>query len=363
MSYKLFIPGPIAVSDKTYKAMTQPVFGHRSKDFVELYQSIQPSLQELFYTKDPVFVSTSSAWGVMEGVLRSISGKRVLNCCNGAFSDKWNDVSNRMDKPADALKFEWGQAVDPDAIREKLSTGDYDAITFIHNETSTGVMSPIEDIMAVVREFPDVISIVDTVSSFSVVKIDKDALGIDILLTGSQKALALPHGMALFSVSERAFKRAESLSGRGYYFDLLEFKKNHEKGMTPSTPIIPLMFALKSKIEDIMEEGVENRYARHARLNGLVHDWVKKNGFEFFATPVEYASKSLTCVANNRDLDLPTFIAELKKRHNCVIDGGYGKVKGKTFRISNMGDETDETISTLLSQLDGLIADGIGLPQ
>ncbi|MGB0371672.1 MAG: pyridoxal-phosphate-dependent aminotransferase family protein [Opitutales bacterium] len=363
MSYKLFIPGPIAVSEKTYQAMTQPVFGHRSKDFVALYQSIQPSLQEMFYTKDPVFISTSSAWGVMEGVLRSVCTKRVLNCCNGAFSDKWNDVSNRMDIAADALKFDWGQPVDPEAVREKLSTGEYDAITFIHNETSTGVMSPIEDIMAVVREFPDVISIVDSVSSFSAVKIDKDALGIDILLTGSQKALALPPGMALFSVSDKAFQKAETVSGRGYYFDLLEFKKNHEKGMTPSTPIIPLMFALKSKIEDIFEEGLETRYARHERLNGLVHAWVKKNGFEFFANPVSCASKSLTCVANNRDLDLPAFIAALKARHNCVIDGGYGKVKGKTFRISNMGDETDETISTLLSQLDGLLADGIGLPQ
>ena len=363
MSYKLFIPGPIDVSDKTYKAMTQPVFGHRSQDFVELYQSIQPGLQQLFYTQDPVFISTSSAWGVMEGVLRSVCSKGVLNCCNGAFSDKWNDVSNRMDKPAEALKFDWGQPVDPEAVRAQLSTGKFDTITFIHNETSTGVMSPIEEIMEVVREFPDVISIVDSVSSFSVLKIDKDALGIDILLTGSQKALALPPGMAIFSVSEKAFKKAETLSGRGYYFDLIEFKKNHEKGMTPSTPIIPLMFALQSKIEDILEEGMENRYARHARLNSLVHEWVKKNGFEFFATPTQYASKSLTCVANNRGLDLPAFIAELKKRHNCVIDGGYGKVKGKTFRISNMGDETDETIATLLSQLDGLLADGIGLPE
>ena len=363
MSYKLFIPGPIDVSPKTYQAMTQPVFGHRSADFVNLYQSIQPSLQTLFYTKDPVFISTSSAWGVMEGVLRSVCTKGVLNCCNGAFSDKWNDVSSCMDLENEALKFDWGQPVDPEAVREKLSTGKFDVITFIHNETSTGVMSPIEDIMAVVREFPEVIAIVDSVSSFSAVNIDKDALGIDILLTGSQKALALPPGLALFSVSEKAFKRAEGKTGRGYYFDLLEFKKNHEKGMTPSTPIISLMFGLKSVLEDIFEEGLENRYARHARLNGLVHDWVKKNGFEFFATPVSCASKSLTCVANNRDLDLPAFIAELKKRHNCVIDGGYGKVKGKTFRISNMGNETDETISTLLAQLDAILADGIGLPQ
>ena len=361
MSYKLYIPGPIEVSDKTYAAMTTPVFGHRSTDFVGLYQSIQPSLQKLFYTRDPVFISTSSAWGIMEGALRNLCQKKVLNCMSGAFSDKWYDVSKRMGLEADALEFEWGTPVNPEAIRARLSTGEYDVITLVHNETSTGVMSPIEAIMDVIREFPDVISVVDTVSSFSAVKIDKDALGIDVMLLGTQKALALPPGMALFAVSDRAMDRAEATPGRGYYFDFIEFKKNHAKGMTPSTPVIPLMFALKSKLEDIEAEGLEARYARHAHLNAMVHEWVRKHDFEFFATPYEVASKTLTCVKNNRELNLPVFIATLKDRYNCVIDGGYGKIKGKTFRISNMGDETEDSMATLLSQLDTLINEGIGL--
>ena len=151
MSYKLFIPGPIAVSEKTLRAMTQPMIGHRSPDFVKLYQSIQPDLQALFYTKDPVYLSTSSAWGVMEGALRNVVAKKVLNCMNGAFSDKWNDVAQRCGKAAGTLKFEWGQPVDPEAVRKELATGQYDAITFIHNETSTGTMSDISAIMAVVR--------------------------------------------------------------------------------------------------------------------------------------------------------------------------------------------------------------------
>ncbi|MFW5882975.1 MAG: pyridoxal-phosphate-dependent aminotransferase family protein [Verrucomicrobiota bacterium] len=359
VSYKLFIPGPIEVSQKTYKAMTTPVFGHRSKDFVALYESVQPGLKKLFYTDDPVFISTSSAWGVMEGCLRSITQKKVLNCCCGAFSDKWYNVTQSMGLEADAYQVEWGEALDPEAIRERLATGEYDVITLVHNETSTGVMNPLPEIAAVLREFPEVISVVDTVSSFSAVKIEKDALGIDIMLTGSQKALAMPPGMALFSVSERAFARAEQIETRGYYFDLLEFKKNHEKGMTPSTPIIPLIFALKSKLEDIFEEGVEARYARHAKLNAMVHEWVARNGFELFADP-NHASKSLTCVANNRDIDLPALIATLKKNANCVIDGGYGKVKGKTFRISNMGDETEVTIGQLLKDLDAALAEVTG---
>ncbi len=356
MSYKLFIPGPIEVSAKTLQAMGTPMIGHRSKDFVELYQSIQPRLQSLFYTQDPVYLSTSSSWGMMEGAIRNVTAKKVLNCMNGAFSDKWFDVSKRCGKDAGALKFEWGTPVCPDALRKELSTGQYDAVTLIHNETSTGTMSDIEALMAVVREFPEVISIVDCVSSFSVLPIEKDKLGIDVLITGTQKALALPPGLALCSVSERARKRAEQVPGRGYYFDFLEFQANHEKGMTPSTPAISLIYALRSKLDDIFEETPQKRYERHAKNNALVHAWVAKNGFELFPEK-QFASKSLTCVKNTREIDVAALNAALKARYNCVIDGGYGKIKGKTFRISNMGDETEQTISTLLANLDTLLSE------
>lgn len=354
MSYKLFIPGPVEVSQKTYDAMTTPVFGHRSADFVELYQSIQPDLQKLFYTDDPVFLSTSSAWGVMEGALRNLTARKVLNCMSGAFSDKWFDVARRCGKSAKDLRFEWGQPVDPEAIRRELATGEFDSITIIHNETSTGTMNPLAEIMAVVREFPEVISIVDCVSSFSALAIKKDELGIDVLLTGSQKALALPPGLALFSVSKRALERAKTLEDRGYYFDFLEFLANHKKGMTPSTPTIPHIFALRSKLEDIFSEGLEKRYARHATLNKMVHQWVRKHEFALFP-PEEFASITLTCVRNTREIDVAGLNKILKSRFKCVIDGGYGKIKGKTFRISNMGDETEETIGGLLNDLDSAL--------
>jgi aspartate aminotransferase-like enzyme len=356
MSYKLFIPGPIAVSDKTLRAMAQPMIGHRSTDFVALYNSIQPDLQALFYTKDPVYISTSSAWGVMEGALRNVCHKKVLNCMNGAFSDKWNDVALRCGKQATALKFDWGQPVDPEAVRKELATGAYDCITIIHNETSTGTMSDINALAAVLREFPDVISIIDTVSSFTVVPIKKDELGIDIVITGSQKALALPPGLALITVSKRALERAAHAKDRGYYFDLIEFQKNHEAGMTPSTPCIALIYALKSKLEDIMAEGIENRYARHARLNKMVQDFIFSKGFKLF--PKEgYGSVALNCFANTQNIDLGVLNKVLKSKHKLVIDGGYGKLKGKTFRISNMGDETDATIAELIKALDAALAE------
>ncbi len=273
MSYKLFIPGPIAVSEKTYKAMSTPIVGHRSKDFTNLVDDIMPRLKQLFYTNDPVFLSTSSSWGVMEGAIRNVTKKAVLNCCNGSFSDKWFDVSKRCGKEAGALTFEWGTPVDPKAVEKELSTGKYDAITIIHNETSTGTMSNIAEIMEVVRKFDDVISIVDTVSSFSALPIKKDELGIDVMITGCQKALAIPPGLSFLATSKRALEKAATVEGRGYYFDFLEFQKNMDKSMTPSTPVIPLIYALRSKLDDIFTEGLENRYARHLANNKLVREW------------------------------------------------------------------------------------------
>jgi aspartate aminotransferase-like enzyme len=347
---KLFIPGPVEVSQKTLAAMTGPMIGHRGADFKALYQAIYPGLQQLFQTRQPVFLSTSSAWGLMEGAIRNLVKKRVLNCMCGAFSDKWLDVSKRCGKQAVPLQVEWGKPVDPQELDAKLATGQFDAVTLIHNETSTGVMSPLEELAEVLRKYPDVISIVDTVSSFSALPIPMDDLGIDLMLTGSQKALALPPGLSLFAASKAAFERAAQLNDRGYYFDLLEFKKNAEEFMTPSTPTIPHIYALRSKLDDIFGEGLENRFERHRQTNRLVHEWVYASGFELFAQE-GYRSITLTCVKNSRNIDMPTFVKRVREEHGFQIDGGYGKIKGQTFRLSNMGDETVETMRPLLEAL------------
>jgi len=181
-----------------------------------------------------------------------------------------------------------------------------------------------------------------------------DALGIDVMLTGAQKALALPPGFSLFSVSEKAFARAEKQKDRGYYFDFLEFKKQQGEFMTPSTPSIGHIFALQSKLEDIFAETLPARFARHARTNALVHDWVLKRDFEFFAEQ-NFHSLTLTCVKNNRGIDVTKLVRDLREKHRLVIDGGYGKIKGQSFRLSNMGDETEETVSYLLVCLDACL--------
>lgn len=352
---KLHIPGPVDVSEKTYRAFCQPMIGHRSQGFQDLYSRVQPRLRELFYTQQQVFISTSSAWGVMEGALRNLVQKKVLCCMNGAFSDKWLDVAQRCGKPAEALQVPWGSAIRGEMVEERLKSGEFDALTFIHNETSTGTMSPIEELAEVKKRYPEVMFIVDSVSSFSVVKLEFDRLGLDILLTGSQKALAMPPGMALFTCSTAAMERASKASDRGYYFDLLEFQKNGEKNMTPSTPSIAHVYALESKLDDIFTEGVENRYARHARLSQKTRDWAAGHGFTLF--PEAGAESASLCCINNgakpggREVDVAK-LQKLVKEQGILIDGGYGKIKGKTFRLSNMGDETDETMQALYTALD-----------
>ncbi len=347
---KLFIPGPVEVSEKTWAAFTRPLIGHRSEDFKNLYRAIHLGLQRLFGTKQPVFLSTSSAWGVMEASIRNMVDHGVLCCMCGAFSDKWFDVAKRCGKNAEPLQVDWGKHIDQKDVDRQLATGKFDTVTLTHSETSTGVMNPLEEICSVLAKYPDVALIVDTVSSFSGVKIDMDALGIDVMLTGAQKALALPPGFSLLSVSEKGFARAEKIPNRGFYFDFLEFRKEQAQWMTPSTPSIGHIHALQFKLDEILEE----RFARHARTNALVHDWVRSAGFDFFAEE-GFRSKTLTCVKNNKGIDVLEFARKLREKHHLVIDPGYGKIRGQTFRLSNMGDETEETVSYLLACLDDVL--------
>ena len=351
---KLHIPGPIEVSEKTLKAFRSPMIGHRGQGFKDLYAKIQPQLQQLLYTKQQVYISTSSAWGVMEGAIRNLVSKKVLNCMNGAFSDKWLDVSKRCGKNAEGLQVPWGSPIRAEAVDKKLATGQFDALTVIHNETSTGVMSPIAEIAALKKKYPDVMFIVDTVSSLSAVKLEFDAMGIDVMLAGTQKALALPPGTALFTCSPAALAKAATINDRGYYFDFVEFQKNAEKSMTPSTPSIGHVYALQSKIE-----GLEARYARHRKTSQMTRDWAAKHGFTLYPDK-GFDSLTLTCVNNGakpggRTVDVEKLV-KLVKGQGFLINGGYGKIKGTTFRISNMGDETEATMNQLFAAMDKAMA-------
>ena len=356
---KLHIPGPVEVSEKTYKAFCAPMIGHRGQGYKDLVAKIQPQLQQLLSTKQLVYLSTSSAWGVMEGSIRNLVSKKVLNCMCGAFSDKWLDVSRRCGKQADGLQVEWGSPIRAEAIDKKLATGEYDALTLIHNETSTGTMSPLTEIAALKKKYPDVMFIVDSVSSMTALPIKFDELGIDVLLAGTQKAFALPPGFAVFTCSPAALAKAATIKDRGYYFDFVEFQKNAEQSMTPSTPSISHTYALSSKLDEFFAEGLENRYARHKKTNQMTRDWAAKHGFTLFPEK-GFESVTLTCVNNGakpggRKVDVAK-LQKLVKEQGFLIDGGYGKIKGTTFRLSNMGDETEATMNQLYAALDKAMA-------
>jgi aspartate aminotransferase-like enzyme len=356
---KLHIPGPVEVSEKTFKAFCSPMIGHRGQGFKDLVAKIQPQLQTLLSTKQLVYLSTSSAWGVMEGTIRNLVQKKVLNCMCGAFSDKWLDVSKRCGKQAEALQMNWGSPIRAEQIDAKLATGQFDALTLIHNETSTGTMSPLAEIAALKKKYPDVIFVVDAVSSMTAVPLKFDELGIDVLLAGTQKAFAMPPGLAVFVCSTAALAKAATAKDRGYYFDFVEFQKNAEQSMTPSTPSIGHVYALASKLEDFFAEGLENRYARHRKTNQMTRDWAARHGFTLFPEK-GFESITLTCVNNGakpggRTVDVAK-LQKLTKDQGFLIDGGYGKIKGKTFRISNMGDETETTMNQLYAALDKAMA-------
>jgi aspartate aminotransferase-like enzyme len=354
MAKKLFIPGPVEVSPEILQAMATPMIGHRMPEYALLHRGVKEKLKKLLFTEGKVFLATSSAFGVMEGAVRNLVGRRCANFCNGAFSDKWHDVARRCGKEADAVRVEWGKPITPELVDQTLATGRYDAMTVIHNETSTGVMSPLPEIAAVLRKYPEVVSIVDTVSSMSALKIPVDELAIDCCIFGVQKAFALPPGLAVFTASQKALDRCKGIEGRGYYFDFLEFDAADEKDNTPSTPCISQIYALERQLERIFAEGLERRWERHREMATFVGEWVQERGYGFFPDS-PYRSVTLTCAVNARNTDLSALKKTLGER-GFAFDDGYGKIKGKTFRIPHMGDMQLADLREFLAVTDEILS-------
>lgn len=348
----MFIPGPVDVDPKVLQAQVQPMLPHRSKEFEDLYRRADQKARQLFFTQNRVFIVTASGTGCQEAAVRNLVNERVLSCVNGAFSQRWYDVAITNGKNADRLDVVWGTAVLPELVADALKKQKYDVITFVHNETSTGVMNPIKEIAAVVHEVsPETLICVDAVSSAAGAKIEMDAWGIDLLLTSSQKCLALPPGLALCGVADRALERAEKVPNRGWYFDLLRLEKHRIKNSTPATPAVSLIYALDFQLDRILnQEGLENRFARHRAMAERTWEWAENKGWPLFAQE-GYRSHTVTTVTNPPDFDLADF-NKFAATRNLRLANGYGDFKGKMFRVAHMGEIQMADLDLLLTTLD-----------
>jgi aspartate aminotransferase-like enzyme len=350
----MFVPGPVDVDPEVLSAQSQAMLPHRSQEFEALYRRVREKARLLFNTKSQVFIATCSGTGLQEAATRNLAKQMVLSCVNGAFSQRWYEVAKSNGKQVDQVEAEWGQPITPQIVGETLEQKEYELITLVHNETSTGVQNPVQEIAALVRKVsPNTLIGVDAVSSLGGAKIEMDTWGLDMVLTSSQKCLALPPGLALASVSDRALAYAQEVPERGWYFNLTRMEEHLNKDSTPATPAMSLIFALDFQLDRIINEGLENRFLRHKAMAELVQDWALAKGFEIFAQE-GYRSQTVTSVSNTLNLDiheLNTFLMSKGMR----VANGYGKLKDHTFRIAHMGETQVADINELLTALDEFI--------
>jgi predicted phosphoserine aminotransferase len=350
---KLFIPGPTEVRPEILDAQAAWMIGHRMPECAELYGRIQPKLRQVFYSQSRVYVTASSGTGLQEAAVRNCVAKKVLNCVNGAFADRWRQVTEGNGKANEMLQVEWGQPILPEMVADRLAGSDFDAVTIVHNETSTGVVSPLSEIAAAIRSLPngqEIMILVDSVSGLSGARLEFDAWDLDVVFTSSQKAFALPAGLAFCAVSERALEKARTVPHRGYYFDFLDLEKYLLRNQTPATPAISLMYALDCQLDDMLAEGMENRFARHLDMRDRTIEWAQQRGFSLFAAP-GYESPTVTCINNDQNVSIADLNQYLREQ-GMIISNGYGALKGKNFRIAHMGDLQLSDVETLLNAID-----------
>jgi aspartate aminotransferase-like enzyme len=351
----MFVPGPVDVAPEVLAAQAKPMIPHRSKEFEALFKRTEEKARKVFYTQYRVFQGTHSGSGMQEAGMRNFVQDTVLCCVNGAFAERWYEVAISNGKQADRLDVEWGMVVTPERLAGALKKKHYEAVAIIHNETSTGAESPVKELAAVAHEVsPDTLVMVDAVSSLGGTLIDMDGWGIDFLLTSSQKCFALPPGLSLASANDRAMKKAESVTNRGWYFDLVRMEKHRLKDSTPMTPVMPLIYALDVGLDRMLAEGLENRFARHAAMAKRTQSWAIEHGMNPMS-PEPYRSKTVSTIQNSHGWDISALNKFLLQR-GMRIANGYGIWKDKTIRIAHMGEIQMSDVEALLAAFEEFMA-------
>ncbi|MDD2695550.1 MAG: alanine--glyoxylate aminotransferase family protein [Anaerolineales bacterium] len=351
----MFVPGPVDVHPAILAAQAQAMLPHRSQEFEAIFQHASTRARQLFGTQERVFIFTASGSGLQEAAVRNLVQERLLSCVNGAFSQRWREVALANGKEAGLLEVDWHEPIAPELVAQALRRKPYEALTVVHNETSTGLQNPIAEIAAAARRAnPDTLICVDAVSSLGGVKIEMDAWGLDLVLASSQKCLALPPGLALAAVSERALQCAEGVPQRGWYFDFVRMERHRLKDSTPATPALSLIYALDAQLERILAEGLDARFARHSALAQRVQAWAQAAGFELYAPP-GFRSQTVTTLKVPPGMDVKALKAFLLSR-GMRIASGYGPLKEASFRIAHMGETQTEDIEQLLRSIDEFLA-------
>lgn len=351
----MFVPGPVDVNQAVLDAQAQQMIPHRSKEFEEIFHRAEGKTRKLFKTDSRVFIGASSGTGMQEAAVRNFVSGKMLSCVNGGFGKRWYDVAVTNGKQVDILETDWQEPITPELVAEAVSGQDYDIVAVVHNETSTGLMNPVKEIAAAVHAAnPDTLVCVDAVSSLCGANLEMDAWELDMVLTSSQKCLALPPGLSFAAVNDRALSRAETVENRGWYFDFVRLEKHRTTNSTPATPANSLIYALDVQLDRILAEGLENRFARHSVMAARAQEWTLQNGFGLFA-PEGYRSQTVTTLDNLPGIDVGKLNAFLMEREMRVA-GGYGHIKSHTFRIGHMGELTVADLEILLAAMEEYLA-------
>jgi len=348
----LRIPGPTPLPDEILKVLSRQMINHRGEEFIRMMTDITTNLKKLFQTKNDVFLLTSSGTGGLEAVIvNTLSpGDKLLVISNGIFGERFAGIAQQFGAEVIPLRFEWGKAVDADAVRQALRTEPkIKAVSVTHNETSTGVTNDLASISSVVKEF-DKLLLVDAISSLGAINLPVDEWHCDVAVTASQKGWMAPPGLAMVSVSQQAWQAHSKAKMPRFYWDFTQAKNFLEKGQTPWTPAISMVFALEVSLEMMLQEGLSNIIARHARVSKATRDGIKSLGLSLFADE-NYASNTVTAVAASDGLDVAKMLKILREEHDMVLAGGLRELAGKIFRIGHLGWVNEDDIERVISAL------------
>jgi aspartate aminotransferase-like enzyme len=352
---RFLLPGPTEVHPDVLAAMTRPMIGHRGSAMVDLLASIELPLQRIFRTGRRVLVGTCAATGFMEMAARCGIRNRVLSVVGGAFGERFAAIAQSCGHDVVRLEVPLGRTVEPDMLRDALRRTEVDAVTLVHSETATGALAPLAELAAVPREFDDVLLLVDAVTSVAGSPVETDALQLDFVFTGSQKALALPPGLALGVAHERMVARARKLPGRGAYLDLVAFEEAFAERQPTNTPALSLFYALAAQCARIdAEGGVEARWGRHDAMRRVVEAWVEGPGGALGYSYLPDAGRrswTVSCLKTPEGVNGREVVQQLKAA-GWTIGAGYGKLKDSTIRIGHMGDHTPDGVCGVLEALE-----------